>query len=64
MADVKEKQYTGYGYHGGGRKSLGDKAKNVTISVTGTRAEIDSIKQKAKLENKSVSRYVIDNLLR
>lgn len=55
-------KYKGYGYHGGGRKPKGDDAKNVTISVTGTRAEIENIKQKAKLENKSVSRYIIDTL--
>lgn len=59
---MEEKKYTGYGYHGGGRKPKGEAAKNTTISIAGTKAEIENIRQRAKLDGKTVSRYVIDFL--
>lgn len=62
---TEKTQYSGRGgYHGGGRKKLPPELKKVykTISISGTPEEIENLKQKAKANNKSVSRYVIENL--
>lgn len=56
-------QYKGWGYHGGGRPRKGENAKRVTICISGTSAEIQKLKELAKNKNKTVSRYVIDNLI-
>lgn len=53
-------KYVGYGYHGGGRKATGRKKIFVSATISGTQEEIDLIKQKAKEQGKSVSRYVIE----
>jgi len=55
-------KYKGYGYHGGGRKKLdpADKKQFKTISISGTPEEIEKIKLNAKLQNKYVSKYIID----
>jgi len=60
----KEKKYVGYGYHGGGRKKSDVEAKRCTMSISGMPSEINAIKQVAKRSGKSVSRYVIDLVLR
>lgn len=61
---AEEKKYTGYGYHGGGRKKLPPSEKKVfkTVSISGTPEEIENLKQKAKSENKTVSRFVLERV--
>ena len=56
MAD--EKQYTGYGYHGGGRKATG--IKRVSICISGQPEQIKKLKQQAAQEEKTVSAFVFE----
>ena len=58
MAD--EKKYSGYGYHGGGRKATG--IKRVAICISGQPEEIERLKARAQEENKTVSRFILDNI--
>lgn len=57
-------QYKGYGYHGGGRPKKGDDAKRKTISISGTPAEVQQLQELAAKEGKTVSRFVIDSLIK
>lgn len=59
-----EKKYTGYGYHGGGRPRKGEEARRKTISISGTPTEIESVKELAEKNKKTVSRLVIDTILK
>lgn len=59
-----KKKYSGYGYHGGGRKKTGRLKIFVSTSVSGTSEEIEALKEKAKEAGKSVSRFVLDSLLK
>lgn len=62
---AEEKKYTGRGgYHGGGRKPLPEdqKKKFKTMSISGTPEEIEKLKEIAKQNNKSVSRYILDQI--
>ncbi len=61
---AEEKKYTGYGYHGGGRPKKNEEAKRCTVSISGTRAELDQLKELAAKENKTVSRFVLDTLIK
>ena len=54
MAD--EKKYSGYGYHGGGRKATG--IKRVSICISGQPEQIEELKQQAAAENMTVSAYI------
>ena len=54
MAD--EKKYSGYGYHGGGRKATG--IKRVSICISGQPEQIEQLKQQAAAENMTVSAYI------
>lgn len=54
--------YRGYGYHGGGRPRKGEEAKRKTVSISGTSAEVELLKQKAEEAGKTVSRFIFDNL--
>ena len=62
MENKTEKKYSGYGYHGGGRKKIPDSEKIIykNITVSGKPEELEEIKQKAKAAKKTVSRYLID----
>lgn len=62
---MSEKKYTGYGYHGGGRKpsSPDGQPRRTSMTITGTRSEIEAIRIMAKSAGKSVSRYTIDRVL-
>ena len=57
MSDT-EKKYSGYGYHGGGRKATG--VKRVSFSVSCQPEELEQIKLLAKNANKSVSKFLLD----
>ena len=61
MAD--EKKYSGYGYHGGGRKAKGDEPRTCTMSIVCTRSEKEKIKQAASDYNLSISEYCTKKLL-
>lgn len=53
---AEEKKYSGYGYHGGGRKATG--IKRVSICISGQPEEIEKLKQQAAAENMTVSSYI------
>ena len=61
---AEEKKYSGYGYHGGGRKATG--IKRVSICISGQPEEIEKLKQQAAAENMTVSAYIFQlaNILR
>ena len=53
-----EKKYTGYGYHGGGRKKMSESGrKQMQLSLQ--QEEIDFIKKKASEAGLPVSRFVM-----
>ena len=55
----KEKKYTGYGYHGGGRKKMSESGrKQMQLSLQ--QDEIDFIKSKAAEAGLPVSRFVME----
>lgn len=56
----KKAKYIGYGYHGGGRKKTGRLKIFSSITISGTPDEIEKIKELAKKNNKSVSRFLIE----
>ena len=56
MSEQKEKNYTGYGYHGGGRKATG--IKRVSICISGQPEQIAELKKHAAAENMTVSAYI------
>ncbi len=59
MEDSKsEKKYSGYGYHGGGRKATG--IKRVSFSVSCQPEELEKIKELAAAAGKTVSRFLLD----
>lgn len=58
----EEKKYTGYGYHGGGRKATG--VKRVSFSVSCQPEELDKVKELAEKAGKSVSRFLLDLALK
>lgn len=62
--DKTEKKYSGYGYHGGGRKATGRLKIFATTTISGAPEEIEELKKLAKLNNKSTSRFVLDTLLK
>ncbi len=59
MAD--QKKYSGYGYHGGGRKPTG--IKRVSINISGQPEEIELLKKKASEAGKNVSRFILDMVI-
>ena len=61
MAD--EKKYTGYGYHGGGRKAKGDEPRTCTMSIVLTKSEKEKVKKAASDYNLSISEYCTNKLL-
>jgi len=58
----KEIKYSGYGYHGGGRKPTG--IKRQSISISGLPEELEQLKKNAEASGKSVSKFILDNLVR
>ena len=51
-----EKKYSGYGYHGGGRKPTG--IKRISICISGQPEQIEKLKKMAAAANMSVSAYI------
>lgn len=58
--ESQEKKGRGGARPGAGRKSKGENAKRKTISISGTPAEIDELKQKAAEAGKTTSRFLIE----
>ena len=56
-------KYTGYGYHGGGRKTTGRRKLFTNTTISGTPEEIIALKEAAKRAGKTVSRFVLDAVL-
>ena len=63
MKEKKEKKYSGYGYHGGGRPRKGSEARRSTLSIVCTESEKEKIKADAKFYQMSVSEYCTKKLL-
>lgn len=61
--EQKEKKYSGYGYHGGGRKPKGEESKNCTMSIVCTASEKERIKELAKNDGKNISSFCIKKIL-
>ena len=59
MAEQKEKKYTGYGYHGGGRKAKGKESRTCTMSIVCTASEKAMIKELASNSGLSISGFVL-----
>ena len=59
----EKKKYTGYGYHGGGRKAKGTEPKTCTMSIVCTASEKDKIKENAAKEGVTISEYCIKKIL-
>ena len=60
MTEQKEKKYSGYGYHGGGRKATG--IKRVSICISGQPEQIKKLKQQAAQEEKTVSAFIFEKM--
>ena len=59
MAEQKEKKYSGYGYHGGGRKAKGEEPKTTTMSIVCTASEKAMIKELASNSGLSISGFIL-----
>ena len=55
---AEEKKYSGYGYHGGGRKATG--IKRVSICISGQPEQIGELKKMAAREGKTVSAFILE----
>ena len=55
---AEEKKYTGYGYHGGGRKRQGEEAKRTTVSFVCTPSEKIKLKELAENAGLSQSQFI------
>lgn len=63
----QEKKYTGRGgWRGGGRPKKAESEKTVykTLSIAGSPEEIEQIRRLAESENKTVSRFIIEKILK
>ena len=60
---AEEKKYSGYGYHGGGRKAKGGEPRTCTMSIVCTKSEKEKIKQAASDHKLSISEYCTKKLL-
>lgn len=57
----KEKKYSGYGYHGGGRKK--NETPSRQISVTFTLPDYELVKSEAQKAGKSMSNLIVSAAL-
>ncbi|MCQ2591479.1 MAG: hypothetical protein MJ188_01735 [Treponema sp.] len=60
----KEKKHKGRGgaRPGAGHPMLGDEPRTCTVSISGTKTEIQHLRDLAHAAGKTVSRYVLDDL--
>ena len=60
MAD-EEKKYSGYGYHGGGRKKgSGKGTTRISFSVSCQPEEAEQLKSLAEKSGKTLSRFLVE----
>ena len=59
IKEEKEKKYTGYGYHGGGRKPKGEESRTCTMSIVCTASEKAMIKELANNSGLTVSGFIL-----
>ena len=59
IKEEKEKKYTGYGYHGGGRKPKGEESRTCTMSIVCTASEKAMIKELASNSGLSISGFIL-----
>ena len=58
---TEKPKYSGYGYHGGGRKKgSGEGTKRVSFCVSCQPEELERLKELAKASGKSMSRFLLD----
>lgn len=62
MAEQTEKKYSGYGYHGGGRKMT--ETGRVRFQVSCQPSEEKIIREKAEKAGLSLSRFLVDLALK
>ena len=62
METIDKPKYSGYGYHGGGRKPTG--IKRVSFSVSCQPEELAELKRRAKLSGLTVSRFLLNAALK
>lgn len=61
MEAEKTKKYSGYGYHGGGRKKgSGEGTKRVSFCISCQPEELEKVKVLAEASGKTVSRFLLD----
>ena len=57
--EQKEKKYSGYGYHGGGRKPKGKESRTCTMSIVCTAPEKAMIKELASNSGLTISGFIL-----
>ena len=57
MKETTEKKYSGYGYHGGGRKA-GTAEKSANLNIRCTKDELDKIKLNAHDVGMTISEFI------
>lgn len=60
-ATAEKPKYSGYGYHGGGRKPTG--VRRVSFPVSCQPEELEQVKSLAAQAGKTVSRFLLDAVL-
>lgn len=56
--DEDKPKYSGYGYHGGGRKATD--VKRVSFAISCQPEELERLKELAKKSGKTTSRFLLD----
>ena len=58
---TEKPKYSGYGYHGGGRKKgCGNGTKRVSFCVSCQPEELERLKELVKASGKTTSRFLLD----
>ena len=60
---AEQKKYTGYGYHGGGRKPRGEESRTCTMSIVCTASEKARIKEEAAKAGLTISEFCVKKIL-
>lgn len=59
--ETKKTKYSGYGYHGGGRKMLYTGGRK-QLAISCSQAQKDEIQRMAEAEGKTTAEYVLEKL--
>ena len=60
MENQAQKNTHGGARPGAGRKRLDTEARDKTMAISGTKTELETIRQKAKASDKTTSRFLIE----